>query len=440
MPNFKGPYSEQTWADHNLSYPLSAARMLHLEEGPRISARQYGVNIEEFGAKGDGVTDNGTAINEALATATEQAVFVPPGNFLTSQALKIPQQTRLYGSNRWTSTITGTGNINLLDITGTGNVEINNLTLESATKQTTGSSAINFNNGFVSNAYLHNLTIGNKFWNGINIVGNVANIGAVKVHDIHFIGAASAAKEYGNAAIRIGEGTAGEGKRVNVVQLVNIHVQAATAADMPKAIEINNADTVQIVNCLLQTAEVGLSIGASDVSSKRCTNFYATNLVADGCTTGFKLSSMFSGELVACHAEACTEGVLFGETLSGVNWTGGSVYASTGDGIKLLASSAPVNSITISGATIANNGQNKEAARAGIAIASKAGGLLVTGCTIGNPELVGPSTKEQKVGVLVGAKAENIGIFGNRFVKNGTATVKKEGEEVEVKEANNLAL
>ena len=52
-------------------------------------------SVRDFGAQGDGVADDTAAINAALSTGG--AVFVPPGTYLFSRPLQIPNDTTLYG-------------------------------------------------------------------------------------------------------------------------------------------------------------------------------------------------------------------------------------------------------------------------------------------------------------------------------------------------------
>ncbi|MCY8856527.1 peptidase G2 autoproteolytic cleavage domain-containing protein [Bacillus atrophaeus] len=53
------------------------------------------VNVKDFGAKGDGVTDDTQAFNAAFASGKRE-VFVPPGTYMV-QGLKIPSYTKIYG-------------------------------------------------------------------------------------------------------------------------------------------------------------------------------------------------------------------------------------------------------------------------------------------------------------------------------------------------------
>ena len=60
------------------------------------------LNVFDFGAKGDGATDDTAAIQKALDTAgkTNGAIFIPEGNFLSSE-LKVPAGVGIHGLPAW---------------------------------------------------------------------------------------------------------------------------------------------------------------------------------------------------------------------------------------------------------------------------------------------------------------------------------------------------
>lgn len=64
------------------------------------------VSVKDFGAVGDGVTDDTAAINAALsaAAAVQRAVFMPAGTYLVSGVLAVPSGITLYGAG-WNTVI-----------------------------------------------------------------------------------------------------------------------------------------------------------------------------------------------------------------------------------------------------------------------------------------------------------------------------------------------
>lgn len=58
------------------------------------------VNVKDFGAKGDGVTDDTEAIQSALDAGTGKSVFIPSGVYLVSQTLVARAGSRVFGSGK----------------------------------------------------------------------------------------------------------------------------------------------------------------------------------------------------------------------------------------------------------------------------------------------------------------------------------------------------
>lgn len=71
------------------------------------------VSIKDFGAVGDGLTDDTLAIQQALAA--HRAVFVPPGDYLITQPLVLGERQTLYGAGQ-SSVIKANTAVNLIEI------------------------------------------------------------------------------------------------------------------------------------------------------------------------------------------------------------------------------------------------------------------------------------------------------------------------------------
>ncbi len=93
------------------------------------------VSVADFGAVGDGVTDDTTALTNALATG---AAFIPEGfNLLISSNVVMPAGSVLHGASRYTSKITLSGNIEGLTVVE--QCEVRNLRIIGNSSMTTDS-------------------------------------------------------------------------------------------------------------------------------------------------------------------------------------------------------------------------------------------------------------------------------------------------------------
>jgi hypothetical protein len=95
--------------------------MITVNSISRIEIPPYNpINIKDYGAKGDGVTDDTKAIKAAIAAAPPYAggfiglggvaIYFPPGNYIISETIEIDRNCWLYGAGR-----DGTTGIRLAD-------------------------------------------------------------------------------------------------------------------------------------------------------------------------------------------------------------------------------------------------------------------------------------------------------------------------------------
>src|SRR4051794_38673520 len=72
------------------------------------------LNVKDFGAKGDSVTDDTVAIQAAMDAGFLQAIYFPQGVYKISSTINSPTQARIYGDVRGGSVIDVTANISHL--------------------------------------------------------------------------------------------------------------------------------------------------------------------------------------------------------------------------------------------------------------------------------------------------------------------------------------
>jgi hypothetical protein len=153
---------------------------------PRSMGDRSGDNLNafDFGAAGDGITDDTQAIRSALLAASGKRLFIPPGVFLVD-GISIPANTTVCGSGHASTTIKliGGSTEDVVSIDSAG-VSLSELTIDG-----NKSACVNGEHG-VSSAYLGSqniyinisgIRVKNCRKNGLNLTGNgiysVANIG-----------------------------------------------------------------------------------------------------------------------------------------------------------------------------------------------------------------------------------------------------------------------
>lgn len=62
------------------------------------------VSVKDYGAKGDGVTDDTAAIQAAITANAGKTIWFPSGTYLVSSGIVVPSNTSLWGESR-TATI-----------------------------------------------------------------------------------------------------------------------------------------------------------------------------------------------------------------------------------------------------------------------------------------------------------------------------------------------
>lgn len=142
-------------------------------------------NVRDYGATGNGTTDDTTAFNNTLTAGAGATVYIPSGTYaLTPGVLSnIPTGTKVLGAGIGKSIvecISGfNGNNNLIQIVSVTDVEISGLTIDGNKANNT-----NFQYGLYistsSNCSAHNLQVQN--WNGDGV--QLYNCTTCMVHDV----------------------------------------------------------------------------------------------------------------------------------------------------------------------------------------------------------------------------------------------------------------
>ncbi len=100
-----GEVAHWTVADTEPDY--AAIRSKHYTLGPSFEDADA-VNVRDFGAKGDGATDDTAAFAQAIAA--HDKIFVPKGDYRLSGTLRLKPNTHLFGLNRTFTSLGGRHN------------------------------------------------------------------------------------------------------------------------------------------------------------------------------------------------------------------------------------------------------------------------------------------------------------------------------------------
>ncbi|MGJ7508675.1 glycosyl hydrolase family 28-related protein [Variovorax sp. GT1P44] len=127
------------------------------------------LSVRQFGAKGDGATDDLAAITAAIAgLGSGNDLYFPAGTYQVSNVVIMNKQARMYGVGTLSVLRTSHSTADILRITSFNNI-VENLTFETSVVRT-GGFFVNVNNG--SRVTLSGLTMTNWF-NGIGFTGPV---------------------------------------------------------------------------------------------------------------------------------------------------------------------------------------------------------------------------------------------------------------------------
>ncbi|WP_162357151.1 right-handed parallel beta-helix repeat-containing protein [Metabacillus mangrovi] len=93
------------------------------------------LNVKEYGAEGNGKTDDTEAIQKALDEGSYKKVYLPKGNYKISQALKVKEQTEVYSEGA--SIFSGSGLDSVIRVNG-DHVHIHDLTVDGKSRTLKG--------------------------------------------------------------------------------------------------------------------------------------------------------------------------------------------------------------------------------------------------------------------------------------------------------------
>jgi len=126
------------------------------------------VSVLDFGAKGDGTTDDTAAINAAALAVSSAGglVFFPPGTYKTTAAINLYSKVTYYGAGSASVIACTNGNINQFYGTGLSECTVRELKISATSVGTTAYvGAINFESS--TNCYVTNIELVGMAWAGV---------------------------------------------------------------------------------------------------------------------------------------------------------------------------------------------------------------------------------------------------------------------------------
>lgn len=379
-----GQGNPATWRyrwDNNVSVASYPGRV-------EINDVPVALNVKQFGALCDGVTDDATAINAALAYGGRigSAVVQLPGSGLckVSSTLTVPANVTLAGQGGTSSGLTaGVVNLNPM-VTLAGNYSsIRNLYIDAGTAGVNTSGLVILTNNITS-PVIQNIRV-DRSCGAIQVNGILADVS--NVYAFNSEGAACSVIQVGNATTLSGT--------VNA-KFDHVQVTSVNTANRPAYCwDIKDAGGLYITHSDGIYCNVGTAIRPGANQQVIWATFDDTYLADTNVATGFLIQPTAASAQVkglncnACWSSSTSAGpsILIANpsaaTIAGLNFTGLRAFNATGNGLTLSADAANVG-LQIDGSMICGYSQSGFFADTGT------GNFRVTDSTI-RPDCAGHS-------------------------------------------------
>lgn len=364
------------------------------------------VSVKDFGAKGDGVTDDTAAIQAAINSGL--AVVFPRATYALGSALTIASPVTIYGEGSTLKRTFNTNFIRTLTISGT-NVTIRDLRIDGNRSSLTltefkGSIAVTG-----SIVRLENVICVNSVGDGFELSG----------HDIVMDNCTSDNSYRNGMSV-----TNGYNVVVSNSSFVNTTGTAPQCGvDVEPDLAANNCYNVHFINCnIASNASHGAQVllSATPTGTQRDVHFTDCT-VASNAGAGINIGRAISTRISNCDIRSnSSSGVLFNNSASDVQILGGQIRLNGIRGISLVVNSTfTVKDTLICGVSIKDNSASSAGSYHGIRAAGPGtvNGVTVMNCRIGND-----STSNQGYAITTDSSVSNLTLLGNNLNGNVFAT------------------
>lgn len=381
------------------------------------------VNVRDYGATGDGTTNDLTAINNAIAAAAGMGVsargvdvYFPAGVYAVNGAVVLNANNVMLVGSGWQSTVIyashTTGDIVQI---GNGTTKsgcgMTGISVWCSAARTTGAS-INVN--AMNDCLIRDFVINNCF-TGILVQGT-----SIKVWIDH--GEVNNAHVADGIGISVVNGAAGD------TYIGDIVMSNAPASKPAAGIQLSQTGHCSIFRCNVTSCVKGLLV--NPVTSQDVTYLFIDHSLFDSCGSH---GAHFSGTAAASSrirsvmcvnswfsgTTAAGSGIEFsiaaGAIVDGLSFVGCRILSNYNHGVTIGA--GPTN-ISFTDCTIAGNGAQTSNTYDGFSIAANASGISVMNCKIGAS---GPQGNQQRYAANIAAgTSANVSFLGNDCQPNGT--------------------
>jgi hypothetical protein len=140
--------------------PNLDSKVLTIDSYGRITDFNQIVNVKAYGAVGNGITDDTTAIQNAMNNASRSILYFPPGTYRTTSTITVKSYVTMLGAG---ATIKADHTNPILDLTGAYSPHIEGLILDGNNKASHGIKNKAYNQTVINRVTIQNCDIGMEF-------------------------------------------------------------------------------------------------------------------------------------------------------------------------------------------------------------------------------------------------------------------------------------